>query len=81
MSMRSSLLALLTLFVLICSSTIVQSTAFENKKPTCNKYVLNTYLYLTIALSMIIMMVILLNAIFPNYSIIMLSSMGCLFML
>ena len=73
--MRSSLLALLPLSVLIGSSTIVQSTAFDNKKPTCDKYVLNTYLYLTIALSMIITMVIFLNAIFPNYTMIMVSSM------
>ena len=68
MSMRSSLLALLPLSVLIGSSVVVQSTAFDDKKPTCDKYVLNTYLYLTIALSMIITFVIFLNALLPNYT-------------
>ena len=69
MAMRSSLLALLPLSILIGSSVIVQSTAFDDdKKPTCDKYVLNTYLYLTIALSMIITFVIFLNALLPNYT-------------
>ena len=75
MSIRSSLLGLLPLSVLIGSSVIVQSTAFEDKKPTCDKYVLNTYLYLTIALSMIITFVIFLNVLFPNYTNFIASSM------
>ena len=67
MSIRNSLLQLIPLATLLGSSTIVQSTAFDGQKPTCNKYVLNTYLYLTIALSLVVCLTLFLNAVVPNY--------------
>jgi FtsH-binding integral membrane protein len=67
MSIRNSLLQLIPLATLLGSSTLVQSTAFDGEKPTCNKYVLNTYLYLTIALSLVVCLTLFLNAVFPNY--------------
>jgi len=52
--------------VLISTTSIVQGTSFENEKPTCDNYVLNTYLYLLIAISMIITMALLLVLLFSN---------------
>ncbi len=68
MDLRTSLLQLLPLATLIGSSVMVQSTSFENEKPTCQNYVFNTYGYLTVALSLIIVLTIFLNALIPNYS-------------
>jgi FtsH-binding integral membrane protein len=67
MDLRTSLLQLLPLATLIGSSVMVQSTAFENEKPTCQNYVFNTYMYLTISLSLIIVLTMFFNAIMPNY--------------
>ena len=67
MDLRTSLLQLVPLATLIGSSVMVQSTSFENEKPTCNNYVFNTYSYLTIALSLIIVITMFFNAIMPNY--------------
>ncbi len=68
MDMRNSLLQLVPLAVLIGSSATVQSTSYINGVPTCENYVLNTYLFLTIALSLVVTLTLFMNIIMPNYT-------------
>jgi FtsH-binding integral membrane protein len=68
MDMRNSLLQLVPLAVLIASSATVQSTSYVNGVPTCENYVLNTYLFLTIALSLVVTLTLFMNVIMPNYT-------------
>jgi FtsH-binding integral membrane protein len=74
MSIRNGLLQLIPLTTLIGSTTMANSTAFDGEKPTCEKYVLNTYLYLTIALSLVVTLTLFLNAVVPNYTMMVFSS-------
>ncbi len=68
MDMRNSLLQLVPLDVLIGSSATVQSTSYVNGVPTCENYILNTYLFLTIALSLVVTLTLFMNIIMPNYT-------------
>lgn len=67
MDIRTSLLQLVPLVALIGSSATVQSTSYFNGVPTCENYVLNTYLFLTIALSLVVTLTLFMNAVMPNY--------------
>ena len=68
MDIRNSLLQLVPLAILIGSSATVQSTSYVNGVPTCENYVLNTYLFLTIALSLVVTLTLFMNIIMPNYT-------------
>jgi hypothetical protein len=59
------LIVALSLFII--STIVAQITSFKDKKPTCESYVLNTYIYLTCALSLLISLVMIFNMTMPNY--------------
>jgi FtsH-binding integral membrane protein len=60
---------IVSLALFIISYAVAQFTSFdENKKPTCNKYVLNTYIYLTMMFSLLISLILILNMLMPNYT-------------
>jgi FtsH-binding integral membrane protein len=73
MDIRNSLLQLVPLAILISSSATVQSTSHVNGVPTCENYILNTYLFLTIALSLVVTLTLFMNVIMPNYTDLLLS--------
>ena len=75
MSIRNGLLQLIPLATLIGSTTMANTTAFDGQKPTCDKYVLNTYLYLTVALSLVVTLTLFMNAVVPNYTMTVFSSL------
>jgi hypothetical protein len=58
---------ILSLTLFIISTTVAQITSFKDKKPTCDRYVLNTYIYLTISLSLLISLVMIFNMLMPGY--------------
>ena len=58
---------IVSLGLFIISTTVAQITSFKDKKPTCDRYVLNTYIYLTIALSLLISLVMIFNMLMPGY--------------
>ena len=60
---------ILALALFIISYTVAQFTSFDkNKKPTCDKYVLNTYIYLTMMFSLLISLILIFNMLMPNYT-------------
>ena len=58
---------IIALSLFIISSITATITSIKDKKPTCDRYVLNTYLYLTISLSLLITLIMVLNILMPNY--------------
>lgn len=60
-------IAALSLFII--SFIVAQFTSFKDNKPTCDKYVLNTYIYLTMMFSLLITLILILNILIPNYTI------------
>ncbi len=66
-NLKNIIFLILALSLFIASSVIASITSIKDKKPTCDRYVLNTYLYLTISLSLLISLVIILNILMPNY--------------
>ena len=58
---------IVALGLFIISTAAAQITSFKDKKPTCDRYVLNTYIYLTISLSLLISLVMIFNMIMPGY--------------
>jgi hypothetical protein len=58
---------ILSLGLFIISYAIAQFTSFKDNKPTCDKYVLNTYIYLTMAFSLLISLTLIFNTLMPNY--------------
>jgi len=50
---------IITLIALVINIIAISHSAYENKKLTCNRYVLNTYLYLILAILIIVFMIVL----------------------
>ena len=59
-------IAALSLFII--SFVVAQFTSFKDNKPTCDKYVLNTYIYLTMMFSLLISLILVFNMPMPNYT-------------
>jgi hypothetical protein len=57
-----------SLAILIISSVVALISSMKDGKPTCEKYVLNSYLYLTVSISLLICLILLFNMMFPNYT-------------
>lgn len=56
-----------SLGILIISTIFALISSMKDGKPTCEKYVLNSYLYLTVSVSLLVCLVLLFNILFPNY--------------
>ena len=50
---------IIALIALVINIIAISHSAYENKKLTCNRYVLNTYLYLILAILIIVFMILL----------------------
>lgn len=50
---------IIALIALVINIIAISHSAYENKKLTCNRYVLNTYLYLILAILIIVFMIVL----------------------
>ncbi len=59
---------IVSLALFIISFIVAQFTSFKDNKPTCDKYVLNTYIYLTMMFSLLITLILIFNMIMPNYT-------------
>ncbi len=53
--------------IFIISSFFALISSMKDGKPTCEKYILNSYLYLTVSISLLICLILLFNLMFPNY--------------
>ncbi len=65
-----------SLGILIVSSVLALISSMKDGKPTCEKYVLNSYLYLTVSISLLVCLVLLFNILFPNYTLQMFAGLG-----
>ena len=59
---------IVSLGLFIISFIVAQFTSFKDNKPTCDKYVLNTYIYLTMMFSLLIALILIFNMTMPNYT-------------
>ncbi len=57
-----------SLGILIISSIFALMSSIKDGKPTCEKYILNSYLYLTVSIALLICLILLFNLMFPNYT-------------
>ena len=58
---------IICLGIFIVSSILALISSMKDGKPTCEKYVLNSYLYLSVSISLLICLILLFNMMFPNY--------------
>jgi FtsH-binding integral membrane protein len=65
---KNGFFILLSLAVVIVSSIFAKISSFKDDKPTCDKYILNTYLYLIVSLSLVVFFILVLNTLMPNYT-------------
>jgi FtsH-binding integral membrane protein len=70
-----------SLGILIISSIFALISSMKDGKPTCEKYILNSYLYLTVSISLLICLILLFNLMFPNYVFKMFKGVSMLLML
>ena len=57
--MNNLMSIIIALIALVINIIAISHSAYENKKLTCNRYVLNTYLYLILAILIIVFMILL----------------------
>ncbi len=67
-SYKNGFFIILSLVAVIISSIIAKINSFKDDKPTCEKYILNTYLYLIVSLSLVVFFILVLNTLIPNYT-------------
>ncbi len=65
---KNGFFIILSLVAVIISSIIAKINSFKDDKPTCEKYILNTYLYLIVSLSLVVFFILVLNTLIPNYT-------------